>query len=69
LKNRQHCFGFRGVVSDYILTELQAGFKITAGISNPFSLFTASQKLILQAMDLTTVCVTDRIETGWRHIQ
>ena len=20
-------------------------------------------------MDLTTVCVTDRIETGWRHIQ
>ena len=38
-------------------------------IPNPFSLSTASQKLILWAMDLTTVCVTDRFETGWRHIQ
>lgn len=37
--------------------------------SNPFSLSTASQKLILRAIDLTTVCVTDRIDTGWRHIQ
>ena len=37
--------------------------------SNPFSLSTASQKLILRAWILTTVCVTDRIETGWRHIQ
>ena len=69
MKNRQHCFGFRDVVSDYIRTGLQAGFKITAKFSNPFSLSTASQKLILRAMDLTTVCVTDRIETGWRHIQ
>lgn len=37
--------------------------------SNSFSLSTASQKLILRAWILTTVCVTDRIETGWRHIQ
>ena len=50
-------------------TGLQAGFKVTAEISNPFSLSTASQKLILRAMDLTTVCVTDRSETSWRHIQ
>ena len=32
MKNRQHCFGFRDVVSDYIRTGLQAGFKATAGI-------------------------------------
>ena len=37
--------------------------------SNPFSLSTTSQKLILRAWILTTVCVTDRIETGCRHIQ
>lgn len=43
--------------------------KLQPEFSNPFSLSTASQKLILRAMILTTVCVTDRIETGWRHIQ
>ena len=37
--------------------------------SNLFSLSTASQKPVLRAMDLTTVCVTDRFETGWRYIQ
>lgn len=32
--------------------------------SNPFSLSTASQKPVLRAMILTTVCVTDGSETG-----
>ncbi len=48
MKNRQHCFGFHGIVSDYIRTELQAGFKVTTGILNPFSLSTASQKPVLK---------------------
>ena len=38
--------------------------KLQPEFSNPFSLSTASQKPVLRAMILTTVCVTDGSETG-----
>lgn len=64
MKNRQHCFDFRGVVSDYIRTELQAGFKITAGIFKSLFFVYCVAKADSSGLDLTTVCVTDGSETG-----
>ena len=43
--------------------------KLQPEFSNPFSLSTASQKLILWALILTTVCVTNGFRMARRYIQ